>query len=377
MKLSHTMKVNNRFVWILICLSLGKMSCSQKEAKNQVPKAKKVHSKSIAFQTSSYPQLLSEYPFFETDLAQLKPKENVLPYSVNMPLFSNYAAKDRFIYLPNENTMQFHSTDPFAMETGTILIKTFSYPYDKNNPQIGRQLLETRLLIKEDKQWVPLNYIWNKEQTEAKLNFVGKNIPVQWKDGHGKTKKINYIVPNINQCKNCHNRNNVISPIGTTAAQLNKQSRKIYEGRNQLDHFKAMNRLTHFTNSKETFSFPSWDIPQSGNTEQRARAYLDANCAHCHSTMGSAKNSGLFLNYHQKDKRARGIFKPPVAAGKGSGNLNYDIVPGHPEESILIYRIKSNDPAIRMPELGRSIVHEEGLSLLTTYIRELTKTTSK
>jgi hypothetical protein len=118
---------------------------------------------------------------------------------------------------------------------------------------------------------------------------------------------------------------------------------------------------------------PVWDDALNFSVENRAKAYLDANCAHCHSAQGSAKNSGLYLNYHQKDRRKRGILKPPIAAGKGSGDFKYDIVPGHPEESIFIYRMSSNDPAIRMPEIGRSIVHQEGLSLLTQYIKGLQK----
>lgn len=107
--------------------------------------------------------------------------------------------------------------------------------------------------------------------------------------------------------------------------------------------------------------------------DHRAKAYLDVNCAHCHSLEGSAKNSGLYLSYTQQNSRKRGVFKPPVAAGKGSGNLIYDIVPGHPEESILIYRMKSNDPSIRMPEIGRSTVHKEGIDLLEEYIVTLAK----
>ena len=105
--------------------------------------------------------------------------------------------------------------------------------------------------------------------------------------------------------------------------------------------------------------------------DHRAKAYLDANCAHCHNLEGSAKNSGLYLSYTQTDSRKRGVFKPPIAAGKGSGDFIYDIVPGHPEESILIYRMKSKEPSIRMPEIGRSIAHTEGLNLLERYIKEL------
>ena len=85
----------------------------------------------------------------------------------------------------------------------------------------------------------------------------------------------------------------------------------------------------------------------------------------------SAKKSGLYLSYTKTNSRKRGVFKPSIATGKGSCDFIYDIVPGHPEESILIYRMKSNDPSVRMPEIGRSIVHTEGLNLLERYIKEL------
>ena len=74
---------------------------------------------------------------------------------------------------------------------------------------------------------------------------------------------------------------------------------------------------------------PVWNDPLTAPLADRAKAYLDANCAHCHSAQGSAKNSGLYLDYHQKDQRKRGIYKPPIAAGKGSGDFQYDIVLAH------------------------------------------------
>tara|TARA_B100000768_G_C11230679_1_gene354899 strand:+ start:497 stop:880 length:384 start_codon:yes stop_codon:yes gene_type:complete len=109
----------------------------------------------------------------------------------------------------------------------------------------------------------------------------------------------------------------------------------------------------------------------------RTKAYLDANCAHCHNLEGSAKNSRLYLSYTQKDSWKRVVFKPPVAVGKGSGNLVYDIVPGHPKKSILVYRMKSNDPYIRMPEIGLSIEHREGLDLLENILLHSPKATKK
>ena len=182
---------------------------------------------------------------------------------------------------------------------------------------------------------------------------------------------MNYVVPNNNQCKNCHNANNKITPIGITAAQLNQRYFASNDSINQLEYFKTKTRLKHFTKASNHLPMPSWNDALTATLDQRAKAYLDANCAHCHSAVGSAKNSGLYLNYHQNDSRKRGVLKPPIAAGKGSGDFQYDIVPGKPEESIFIYRMKSNDPAIRMPEIGRSVVHEEGVALLTAYIESL------
>ena len=61
------------------------------------------------------------------------------------------------------------------------------------------------------------------------------------------------------------------------------------------------------------------------------KAYLHINCAHCHNDLGPAKNSGLNLTYYETNDRRRGVYKPPIAAGKGSGNLKFSIVPGSPQ----------------------------------------------
>ena len=111
-----------------------------------------------------------------------------------------------------------------------------------------------------------------------------------------------------------------------------------------------------------------WDKNQF-TLNDRARAYLDVNCTNCHNVKGPAKTSGLFLDYTENDPTKLGIFKPPVAAGRGSGELQYNIVPGKPEESIFIFRMESTDPGILMPELGRKMVHKEGVELIREWIR--------
>lgn len=359
-------------VRLIILATLAWIGCNESESKHTPPKARKVATSLVKKTVErNDPKLLSSYGFFEGQMADLEPSNNVFAYAVNTPLFSNYAKKERFVYLPDGKKMNFNPNGLLDFESGTILIKNFLYPNDERDRQKGRKIIETRLLIKKEGEWHPLNYTWNENQTDATLNYVGKTQDVQWTTADGKVKSVNYVVPNINQCKNCHSIDNTISPIGVTAAQLNQRYQALNEEINQLDYFNARGILTNFTSADDYDPMPIWNVADTGSVEERAKAYLDANCAHCHSAQGSAKNSGLYLDYHQNDQRARGVYKPPIAAGKGSGDFQYDIVPGKPEESIFIYRVGSVDPAIRMPELGRTIVHEEGLALLTQYIKEL------
>ena len=130
-------------------------------------------------------------------------------------------------------------------------------------------------------------------------------------------------------------------------------------------------KIYHKYQNEKISRFSVWNDPSTGSLKERAKTYLDINCAHCHQPQGSAKNSGLDLSYSQTDERKRGVFKPPVAAGKGSGNLRYSIVPGEPKSSILLYRMLSNDPGTMMPEIGRSTVHKEGVALISEYIESL------
>lgn len=84
-----------------------------------------------------------------------------------------------------------------------------------------------------------------------------------------------------------------------------------------------------------------------------------------------ASNSGLFLNLEEEDPAKQGILRRPVAAGRGSGGLEFDIDPGRPETSILLHRgTNSVEPGVMMPELGRSLV-EDGVALVRDYLRSL------
>ncbi len=313
---------------------------------------------------------LSEYGFFVGPLKELHPASDVIPYTLNSALFTDYAFKQRFVKIPKGAKAKFSVDDVMEFPEGTILIKNFYYPADFRKPTAEIRILETRLLINEAGTWKALPYIWSEDQTEAYLNVAGKNLDVSWTHNDGTTRQITYSVPNMNQCKGCHLRGDKVMPIGPTARQLNGVYSYSTGEKNQLIHWQQVGVLEDLPDLKEVSRLASYDDP-SVSISDRARAWLEINCAHCHRTDGPAKNSGLYLLASENDPGRLGVGKAPVAAGKGSGGLLYGIVPGEPDKSILQFRIESVHPGIMMPELGRSITHEEGVALVRQWIMEL------
>lgn len=315
-------------------------------------------------------QKLSEYGFFVGPLKELHPSSEVVPYTLNSALFTDYAFKQRFVMIPKGAKVNFSVDDVLEFPEGTILIKNFYYPADFRKPTEEIRILETRLLINEAGTWKALPYIWNEDQTEAYLNVAGKNLDVSWSHDDGTTRQIKYSVPNMNQCKGCHLRGDKVMPIGPTARQLNSDYTYSEGPKNQLIYWQQVGVLENMPDLKEVARLASYDDP-TVSINDRARAWLEINCAHCHRADGPAKNSGLHLLASENDRGRLGVGKAPVAAGKGSGGLLYGIVPGKPDESILQFRIESVHPGIMMPELGRSITHEEGVALVRQWIMEL------
>lgn len=315
-------------------------------------------------------QKLSDYEFFQGKLAELKPAKNVIPYELNSPLFSDYAHKARFVKFPVGTSADYNAEEVLEFPVGTILIKNFYYPSDFRKPDGEKRIIETRLLLHKKDGWQALPYVWNDEQTEAFLQLTGATKNVSWLDEEGKQQQIAYAGPNMNQCKSCHSFNGKIKPIGPSARQLNKDY-----------HFESgtQNQLQYLADEKYLKNLPSQnEIPKLVNyqnhaapLDDRARAYLEINCGHCHRKEGPAKNSALELLSKVDNPAAWGVGKTPIAAGKGSGGFKYDILPGHPEQSILLYRMNSLDPGIMMPELGRKMVHKEGVALVKQWIAEM------
>lgn len=312
---------------------------------------------------------LSTYGFFTGEIKELNPSPEVLFYKPASSLFTDNAFKSRYVFFPAGKKAKIEAEE-LSLPVGSVLIKNFYYPTDFRHPEENRKIIETRLMIHEEKGWQAYPYIWNESQTDAVLKVVGGEFEVKYIDLQGKDQLVNYLVPNKNQCKSCHNKNEIMSPIGFQVKHLNNELDHGPSLSNQLEHMAGLGKLDGFKGATAHPSLVNYE-DKSQALNDRAMAYLDINCAHCHSAEGPASTSGLFLTYDQRNPMKLGVNKPPVAAGSGAGNFKFDIVPGKPNESILIHRMNSTQVGVAMPEIGRTTVDEKGLELIKAWIAEL------
>lgn len=314
---------------------------------------------------------LSTYGFFQGELNALQPISEVILYEPASSLFTDYALKTRFIYFPKGEKASI-ADDEFTFPEGTVIIKNFYFPQDYRKPGGERRIIETRLLINGQNGWDAYPYIWNDSQTEALLKVVGGEVEVKFTDLKDEDQVINYLVPNKNQCKTCHNKSEVLVPIGVKVKHLNNEIAYSEGKENQLSHWTELGKLEGFMGKDAHPSMIDYSN-ESLPLNDRAMAYLDINCSHCHNADGPASTSGLFLTYDQRDPMKLGINKTPVAAGNGAGSFNFDIAPGEADQSILTHRMNSTEVGVAMPELGRTTIHKEGVQLIRDWINSMPK----
>lgn len=335
-----------------------------------------------------FPERLSEWRLFRGRLSALRPNDGVVPYDVGVPLFSDHAFKFRTVWLPPGRAAEYREDAAFEFPEGTVFSKTFYYrreaPGEVSSaaaaPSPGglvgssseRLLVETRLLVHGRSGWVALPYVWDEAQAEARLQVAGEERRLSWIAGDGSRQAFVYLVPNTDQCAGCHvgvvGRERPLRPLGPTARQLNVEFAYADARSNQLARWRERGLLRGGPQPEAT---PRWSAGPGSPLALRARAYLDVQCAHCHSPSGPAAASGLHLGHAEAAPERLGVCKTPVAAGRGSGGLLHDIVPGRPDDSILFYRMASREPDVMMPELGRSLRDDAGIELVRAWIASL------
>ena len=358
-----------RKVLLALALIFVAFASCRKDTTGPEPTSGEVSTSPVVFVANEVPYPdLSDYNFFGEDMAMLEPVEGVLPYTVITPLFSDYAKKSRFVWMP-DGVSATYAGDHRVLDfpDRTVFIKNFYY--DNVAPSGARRLVETRLLFRKNGQWAFANYVWNDAQTEALLDLGGSFTPISYTDDAGNLRFVNYRIPSQAECFTCHKENDLPIPIGPKPQNLNALHPYSDGEMNQLDKWIEVGYLEN-TLPPAIETTVRWDDATQDLTE-RVRAYVDMNCAHCHAEAHHCDYRPMRFAWNETaDPINLGVCVPPD--DPISPLLTHVVSAGNPERSMLYYRLNSTDEAERMPLLGRTVVHAESVALIREWIESLT-----
>ncbi|WP_025144228.1 c-type cytochrome [Pedobacter jeongneungensis] len=291
----------------------------------------------------SFNKKLSFYQLFKGEMSALEPADGVAVFQLSSTLFTDYAEKQRLIKLPKGKQMVLSGDGLPVFPEGTIIAKTFYYSKVKDK---GRRLIETRLLILHQSKWNAATFRWNAAQNDADLITDGANIPIDFTSLDGEKRKIAYHIPTKQECGSCHRQNDAIIPIGPKARNLNIKVERTGENINQLIYLmkKGMIKETKINSLIHLADYQDISLP----LEQRARAYMDINCAHCHQQGGFAGNTTLNLDYR---------------TGLEHTGIKFN------KSNIIIRTSKMGE--FHMPKLGTTVIDDDGIALMKKYISEI------
>ena len=330
---------------------------------------------------------LSDYKFFEGDLKDQNPALNVLPYEPASALFTDYAHKKRFVWMPDGTSATYDGDNKVLnLPLGAALIKTFYYENVQNiSPVGGTRIIETRIMIRKSTGWIFAEYVWNEDQTEAFLDLEGSFTAISWKDENNIIKNTNYRVPSEVQCIICHKSKQTINgveqtvniPIGIKPQNLNFNFSYSTETKNQLTKWIVQGYL------EDNFSLPTEENTTidyndtSKSIALRARSYVDINCAHCHQTDRHCDYRPMrfaFSETGEPDGLGQtniGVCVPTQDMQDFPPALSKIVSPGNVNRSMMYYRLNTDNESYRMPLHGRTIIHTEGVALIQEWINSL------
>jgi uncharacterized repeat protein (TIGR03806 family) len=323
----------------------------------------------------SYPQTLAEWCQVELHQGEVTPlAEDVVSFGLTTPLFSDGAIKRRTVRVPSGTAAAYDETGVLGFPDGTVFTKSFGFRADARDTTLPIHWVETRLEWKAAGAWNFVSYRWNDAGTKAVAQPGGEIVSFSYVDADGVTQSPHYLVPSQLQCEQCHTESGPVAPIGPKARWINTDYAYASGNENQLVHWTRLGILSGAPDPANAPRLPVASDPDAGTVEQRARSYLEANCGFCHSPEGNARVSGLYLQASVTDPVQFGVCRHPVAAGPGAGGRPYDIFPGQPDQSVIPYRMDSTQPAVAMPQIGRSIVDTHGVELVTAWIAGMSGT---
>jgi uncharacterized repeat protein (TIGR03806 family) len=325
---------------------------------------------------------LSDYHFFEGEIKNQNPSLNVIPYRPASSLFTDYAHKKRFVWMPIGVKGTFNGdSNVLELPVGAALIKTFYY--DNVQPNNTTRILETRIMIRKQTGWIFADYVWNEAQTEAYLDLNGSNVNISWKDENDIIKTTDYRIPSEVQCIICHKSTENINgniqtihiPIGIKPQNLNFNYNYGTSSQNQLTKWIEQGYLeNNFTLPTENNTAIDYN-DTSKSLEKRARSYVDINCAHCHQNGKHCDYRPMRFAFNETGN-ANGLTNMGVCVNTQDMQnfapaLGKIVTPGNINRSMLYYRLNTTNETYRMPLHGRTIIHEEGLNLMGQWINSL------
>lgn len=323
----------------------------------------------VNFSLADFPyDNLSDYNFFTGDMADQEPVYGVLPYKPISTLFTDYALKKRFIWMPEGAQANFtESYELLDMPVGTILIKSFYY--DNVLPAGATRIIETRLIYHTEAGWDFAEYIWNDDQTEASLNMDGEFTEVTWLQ-EGEERTINYRIPSRAECFTCHKTQLDPIPIGLKPQHINSDYSYADGSTNQLRKLIEMGYLADNVPADIETVIDWRDTAQP--IDLRMRSYVDINCAHCHSDDRHCDYRPVRFAFNETgDNTNLGVCVDPETPLPPNTKI---VVPGDIDTSVLYFRVNSEAEEYRMPLLGRTIRDEKAVAMIEEWINSLTET---
>lgn len=327
---------------------------------------------------------LSDYHFFDGEMKNQIPSLDVLPYEPASPLFTDYAHKKRFVWMPKGVKATYNGDGQILeLPVGAAIIKTFYY--DKVQPSNTTKIIETRIMIRKSSGWIFADYVWNTEQTEAYLDMDGSNVSIDYKDENDVLHSVpNYRIPNEVQCITCHKARQTINsvavdvniPIGIKPQNINFDYNYGTETKNQLTKWIEVGYL------QNNFSLPSANnttidyTDTSKPLESRVRSYLDINCAHCHQDNRHCDYRPMRFALAETGDLVNGLANMGVCVNTQDMQdfppaLSKIVSPGNINRSMLYYRLNTTNENYRMPLHGRTVIHTEGVALIEQWINSL------
>lgn len=294
---------------------------------------------------------LSDMGIYIGPLSDLAPDTNVHLFELNSILFTDYAYKQRLIRLPEGAAMEYNNSSLLPIfPDNTIITKTFFYYLDEMDPSLGKKIIETRVMLKTEGTWKMGNYKWNEAQTEAVYTESSSEVPITYINLAGETRNIDYVIPSNDDCITCHNIDNVKIPIGPKLRNLNFNPMNGTVNENQINYFINNGLLEGLLDNSSITVLPDWTDDVNFDIFERGRAYIDINCAHCHQP-GGIVPTGFLLDYRLETPfENTGIYE---------------------HRGQIESRIQSLVPVYLMPQIGRSVVHDEGVEMMLEYLQAI------